>query len=112
MTDLRQRLLDLAESLEGCEWNHPITAVETCRAAAEIVARLPMTADGVPVVPGMDVWFSEPSPHCALAYQARMDGEIATTFHGSVYKSVAASDVYSTREAAEKARDQRAEAEQ
>jgi len=66
-----------------------------------IVARLPKTADGVPVVPGMDVWFTSPSPHCALVYQIRMDGEIATNFHGSLYKTVQATEVYSTRKAAE-----------
>jgi len=40
MPDLPRRLSDLAESLEGCEWNHPLLSAETCRRAMEVLKRI------------------------------------------------------------------------
>ena len=70
-----------------------------------IVAKLPVTADGVPVVPGMSVWY--PSPYDGEIYECRnvlrpsatyfpKDGrcQVSTQFIG-------VSRCYSTREAAE-----------
>lgn len=38
--ELIERLEHLAESLEGCEWNHPIMAVETCNTAINTIRNL------------------------------------------------------------------------
>lgn len=38
--NLPERLITLADSLDGCEWNHPITAADDCRKAAEVIERL------------------------------------------------------------------------
>lgn len=40
MSDLPERLLALAESLVGDEWNHPLKAVDDCRNAAAELKRL------------------------------------------------------------------------
>ncbi len=53
MTSLPQRLLDLANILD--EVLGPEDA-ETCRKAAEVIERLPVTADGFVLHPDMDVW--------------------------------------------------------
>ena len=39
MSDLPERLRALATSLEGDEWEHPVTAREDCLAAAEEIER-------------------------------------------------------------------------
>lgn len=33
-------LRDLAETLDGCEWNHPIMSAEVCRRVADELERL------------------------------------------------------------------------
>jgi len=35
--DLIEDLLSLADSLEGCEWNHPLLSDKVCREAAEYI---------------------------------------------------------------------------
>ena len=40
MTDLPERLRHLAESLEGDDWEHPITARDDCLRAADEIERL------------------------------------------------------------------------
>lgn len=40
MADLPERLRDLAETLNGDEWEHPITAPDDCLAAADEIERL------------------------------------------------------------------------
>jgi hypothetical protein len=40
MSDLPERLLAIAESLVGDEWNHPLKAVDDCRNAAAELKRL------------------------------------------------------------------------
>lgn len=46
---LVEELRWLAEELRGSE-------SDICRRAADLIEKLPRTADGVPVVPGMTVW--------------------------------------------------------
>ena len=40
MSDLCERLRTLAEALEGCEWELPLTSREDCLAAADEIERL------------------------------------------------------------------------
>ena len=40
MTDLTQRLRELAEALVGCEWELPLCSRETCLRAADEIERL------------------------------------------------------------------------
>lgn len=56
MTDLSQRLRDLAEVLDGIEWDIPLCSKEACLEAADLIEKLPMTADSVPIVPRIKVW--------------------------------------------------------
>lgn len=37
MSDLPTELRELAESLRSCEWNHPLTAADTCEEAAKLI---------------------------------------------------------------------------
>lgn len=39
MIDYPAKLRELAESLRGCEWNHPIDAASTCENAADMIAK-------------------------------------------------------------------------
>jgi len=39
MSDLTQRLRELAEALEGCEWELPLCSRETCVRAADEIER-------------------------------------------------------------------------
>lgn len=39
-SELPQQLRELADSLDSCQWNHPITAVRTCVEAAQEIERL------------------------------------------------------------------------
>ena len=39
MTD-PERLRDLADTLDGCEWNHPLGSAEVCRRVAKEIERL------------------------------------------------------------------------
>lgn len=72
-----------------------------------IVDKLPKTADGVPVVPGMDVWVDPNSPHCCLVAHVRSDKAIAINFHGNPYATIQTNkDAFSCREAAEAAREE------
>lgn len=102
--NLPERLRDLAETLCGCQWNHPLCSPATCNEAADeierlraevadahmfaykalpdrkkreeslcgqihrlrehierlraIVDKLPKTADGVSITPGMTIWLN------------------------------------------------------
>jgi len=38
-TDYPTKLRELAESLRGCEWNHPVDAAATCENAADMIAK-------------------------------------------------------------------------
>jgi hypothetical protein len=40
MTNLPERLTDLADSLDACEWNHPLGSAEACRQAAKEIETL------------------------------------------------------------------------
>jgi hypothetical protein len=40
MTDPIETLTYLADSLDGCEWNHPLGAAETCRLAADALDKM------------------------------------------------------------------------
>lgn len=40
MTNLIERLTDLADSLDACEWNHPLGSAKVCREAAKEIQRL------------------------------------------------------------------------
>lgn len=58
MSELAERLLALAESLDGNNWDHPITACNDCRQAAEVIQAIdrggmdisPCLECGLPVV--------------------------------------------------------------
>ena len=75
--------------------------VETQR---DIIAKLPKTADGVPVMPGDDVWVGPSSPHCCFVNGIMPGDVVRLDFHGHSYATVVGKkDTYSTREAAEAA---------
>lgn len=38
-TDYPTKLRELAESLRGCEWNHPVDAAATCENAADMIQK-------------------------------------------------------------------------
>lgn len=40
MSDLPQFLRELADTLDGCEWNHPLCSAQRCREAAEVIDKL------------------------------------------------------------------------
>lgn len=40
MTTLPERLTELADTLDACEWNHPLGSAEVCREAAKEIERL------------------------------------------------------------------------
>jgi hypothetical protein len=44
MTNL-ETLTHLAETLDGCEWNHPLCSVEVCRLAADELERGTITPE-------------------------------------------------------------------
>lgn len=69
-----------------------------------IVDRLPKTADGVPIVPGGDYWSNNDRGTFQWSVVELHQTAASGTFHGSpcVYESY--DECYSTREAAEKAR--------
>ena len=46
MTDLTQRLRELAEALEGCEWELPLCSRETCVQAVEEIERMRRSGQG------------------------------------------------------------------
>ena len=74
-----------------------------------IVDKLPKTADGVAILPGMDVWLNDDprSPRCCLVKRvtALSDGlhSADLSFHGVSDGPWDPADLYSTREAAEAA---------
>ena len=68
-----------------------------------IVDKLPKTADGVPVVLGMNVWWPTDSPHI-VREMGHPHGLVLDTDRSRTYY-VPASDCFSTREAAEAAKD-------
>jgi hypothetical protein len=71
------------------------------RAAEAIASRLPKTADGVPIVPGMQLWLSEPErPLVSRIASWREFNNAAEEIY-----------VYSTRAAAESASQSQAKAE-
>jgi hypothetical protein len=83
-------------------------------AAEAVVAKLPKTADGVPVVPGQTVfanWPHGPTVRCYAKHEAHgpdmvVFGEGSTVVNGlSCGIRVFVSDCYSTREAAEAAKE-------
>jgi hypothetical protein len=82
--------------------------VQRKRAAAEaIVDRLPKTADGVPVVPGMELWhagtsWSGKGDYAWCFYRRPSSGELEVVF---TLCSVLVSQCYSTRAAAEAAKE-------
>ena len=92
-------LPDEAGLCDGCENNYR----EIARLQA-IVDRLPKTADGVPVMPGDDVWVGPSSPHCCFVNGIMPGDVVRLDFHGHSYATVVGKkDTYSTREAAEAA---------
>ena len=38
--DLQEQLRDIADTLVGCEWNHPLCSEETCRSAAAQIEQM------------------------------------------------------------------------
>lgn len=71
---------------DACYWRRRATQAE------EVVNRLPKTSDGVPIYPGMTVW-------ALIAGREISDAEVQAVGIGGVWRYC-----YSTREAAEKAR--------
>lgn len=66
-----------------------------------IVDKFPHTADGVPVVPGMQVWIREPGKFCSgRVFSVITDGPFSVK--GNLYE---AAEVFSTREAADSVED-------
>lgn len=69
-----------------------------------IVDRLPKTADGVPVVPGMTLWARLRGRWVEVAVaQVALCGVLSTAHHGYI----SAKNTFSTREAAEAAKEER-----
>jgi hypothetical protein len=75
---------------------------EALRAAIALFDKLPMTADGVVVTPGMPIYdpWTDGEAHATL--RAQTGGRFPIEAHGWG-KNVAGSEIYSTREAAEAA---------
>jgi len=111
---MKRSVEEIRENMDyvGCD---NATALEMCdeidRLQA-IVDRLPKTADGVPVTPGMIVWIwskvetPKPSPirEKRLLYSYHDWCDVQTGYVSATRKSVPLCSVYSTHEAAEKAR--------
>jgi hypothetical protein len=97
MTDLPQRLRDLAEVLDGIEWDIPLLSKEACLEAAGIIEKLPKTADGVAVVPGMRLYVTTTQSFIVTTIHFK-ECKCATTRYGVTLK------LYSTRESAEAVR--------
>ncbi len=111
-----QEPLSLAEQRELYDWLQEKDVVmgdqgERIVALEAIVDKLPKTADGVPVVPGMDVWCKDAVSHprstvgCYQWHVKNVDfrGLISGTFHNVSEGPHDASACYSTRQAAEAA---------
>lgn len=97
--------------IEKCDENESLRA-ELAKANAEIerlrsiVDSLPKTADGVPIIPGMTLWLVVYNALGQQVYEAVPDvvveGEYVRTWFGAIRSD----RCYSTREAAEAARDE------
>lgn len=111
MSMLTERLRDLADRNETARWQEDeYSAIDELReAAAEIerlqaiVSRLPRTADGMPIAPGMKLWTVFDGSDVTVNWFCRGHGTgvwLMDTDRGNRTES----ECYSTREAAEKAR--------
>jgi hypothetical protein len=74
-----------------------------------IVDQLPKTRDGVPVVPGMNVWEWDEDRQCARQMMSAFLGEadFCVLFHGSACGRRDGTTTYSTRQAAAAAREEK-----
>lgn len=101
-SDLPEKLRELAETLIGDDWEHPLTCVETCKSAADEIERLraivSVTADGVPVLRGDKIWF--PGKDDPLIVGGRDILSINHFMAENDESSAEVSECYSTREAA------------
>lgn len=105
MSDLPERLLAIAETV--CDWHAPVNArAELEQAAAElarlraIVEKLPVTKDGVSVVPGMVIYGSElivGDEGATVMFAAQDNAFFEMMIEGD---TIELSECYSTREAA------------
>lgn len=106
---LPERLQALAEQLDGHEYDMPLLSKEACLEAAAIIDKLPVTADGVPLSIGMQVFDDE------IEYTVKRISQeewcftevtvISDDFEDDILVSQElAVGYFSTREAAEKAR--------
>lgn len=106
MTTLTERLAALAESLVGCEWEHPITAVADVREAIAVLERLPVTADGVSITPGMSVFDAFCGHALPVSGYNTIGGKLSCLYSEGGGFDAICSGYYSTREAAERAAQQ------
>lgn len=87
-------------------WPALLSAAKAVPGLVAIINRLPKTADGVPVTPGMDLWFITPVDGSAIKWRIGPDlskaREVCIEYDpaGSSYEVFAPSDCYSTRVAA------------
>ncbi|MDF1700818.1 MAG: hypothetical protein P1V36_06635, partial [Planctomycetota bacterium] len=118
---LRSRVAEL--EMREDEYKTIVADISNAADAAEarvaeleaIVGRLPLTADGVRVVPGDLPWFEfdgamRQADDISLDSRSNRDGSFGMAFIvGDDCEWIPLSDCYSTREAAEKARESEAE---
>lgn len=106
--NLSQRLCDLADWFAANEYETPLTGADTCRAAAELIDRLPKTADGVPIAPGMELFdgigHHYIDPWKVTGFKVTKSGALACVFGENGAFDAICSRYFSTREAAEKSR--------
>lgn len=101
MSDIVQEARRVADELsnEDFVWHHPAGA-RILRQLADIVERLPRTADGVPVVPGVSVFTRDGHP--AGLWMSLDTTEVHSNIGDptDLWDGHKISDCYSTREAA------------
>lgn len=105
-----QDMLRNGIEVEGVSWGENIAPEDwrTLKAARDLIAKLPRTADDVIVVPGMDLFCIEPGgEHVGDCYVAPL-WEKRDNYEG-LPTYVQERSCYSTREGAEEARTARAE---
>jgi len=76
MTPYPEFLRDLADSLDGCEWYHPLMSAARCREAAGEMERLATERDVLRRLLGRCVWECDWKPrhnHLVLAIKPHVD---------------------------------------
>jgi len=92
--------MTLPEQLLSIAASHPALS-RTCLEAAAIIAKLPVTADGVIVQPDQTTWSNSVSTPCPHQWKMRLHS--GQTF--SEHAELSCEKQYASREAAEKARE-------